>query len=165
MLRYCWNAQANWFTDYDLAAQQPAAIRTLAGVFPLFVRIATPRQARAVAAGLQRDFLKDGGLLTTLNSSGEQWDAPNGWAPLQYVAIEGLDHYRQRELARTIATRWVALNVRVFGQTGKLLEKYNVVNTNLEAGGGEYPTQDGFGWTNGVLLTLMNRYRLPEPRP
>ncbi|UYZ58159.1 alpha,alpha-trehalase TreF [Hymenobacter latericus] len=165
LLRYCWNAQANWFTDYDLAAQQPAALRTLAGVFPLFVQIATPRQARAVAAGLQRDFLKDGGLLTTLNSSGEQWDAPNGWAPLQYVAIEGLEHYRQRELARTIATRWVALNVRVFGQTGKLLEKYNVVNTHLEAGGGEYPTQDGFGWTNGVLLTLMNRYRLPEPQP
>jgi alpha,alpha-trehalase len=78
------------------------------------------------------------------------------------MAIEGLEKYRQQELARTIASRWVSLNSNVFRQTGKLLEKYNVVNTSLEAGGGEYPLQDGFGWTNGVLLKLMNRYKLGE---
>jgi alpha,alpha-trehalase len=48
----------------------------------------------------------------------------------------------------------------VFKQTGKLLEKYNVVDTKLTAGGGEYPLQDGFGWTNGVLLHLINRYHI-----
>jgi alpha,alpha-trehalase len=137
-------------------------VRTLAGVFPLTFKLATPKQARQVAAGLRQDFLKAGGLLTTLNTSGQQWDAPNAWAPLQYMAIEGLEKYRQQELARTIASRWVSLNSSVFGQTGKLLEKYNVVNTSLEAGGGEYPLQDGFGWTNGVLLKLMNKYKLDE---
>ncbi|QIX60060.1 alpha,alpha-trehalase TreF [Hymenobacter sp. BT18] len=163
--RYCWDNSAGWFVDYDFVARQPMRLRTLAGAFPLFFQVASTGEARQVAAGLQRDFLKDGGLVTTLNHSGQQWDAPNGWAPLQYVAIEGLNHYKQQELARTIATRWVGLNVRVFQQTGKLLEKYNVENTQLTAGGGEYPTQDGFGWTNGVLLRLLNQYQLWPKEP
>ena len=41
--------------------------------------------------------------------------------------------------------------------TGKLMEKYNV-DEKLVAGGGEYPTQDGFGWTNGVLRRLIVLY-------
>ena len=35
-----------------------------------------------------------------------------------------------------------------------MMEKYNVVNSNLDAGGGEYKSQDGFGWTNGVYLAM-----------
>jgi alpha,alpha-trehalase len=35
-----------------------------------------------------------------------------------------------------------------------MMEKYNVVATDIKAGGGEYPAQDGFGWTNGVYLAL-----------
>jgi alpha,alpha-trehalase len=76
------------------------------------------------------------------------------------MTIIGLDNYGQTELARTIAQRWVNLNLSVYRRTGKLMEKYNVVNTTLEAGGGEYPSQDGFGWTNGVLLALMKKYGL-----
>lgn len=155
--RYCWNKSAGWYVDYDLPARQPTAVRTLAGVFPLAFGVATATQARQTAAVLQTDFLKDGGLLTTLSPSGQQWDAPNAWAPLQYLAIQGLSRYGHTALADTVAQRWVRLNTRVFQQTGKLLEKYNVVDTHLPAGGGEYPLQDGFGWTNGVLLNLLNR--------
>jgi alpha,alpha-trehalase len=126
--------------------------------------MATSEQAQKIAAGLKTNFLKPGGLVTTLNFSGQQWDAPNGWAPLQYMAIDGLENYNHRELAKDIATRWTRLNIRVFKQTGKLLEKYNVVDTSLTAGGGEYPLQDGFGWTNGVLLKLMNRYKFDEKK-
>ncbi|TGE21193.1 alpha,alpha-trehalase TreF [Hymenobacter aquaticus] len=154
--RYCWNKQQAWFTDYNWQQQQPAAVRTLAGVFPLSFHVATPDQAKSVAQGLQSDFLRDGGLLTTQNKSGQQWDAPNAWAPLQYMAIQGLRNYHETTLADTVVQRWVRLNTRVFQQTGKLLEKYNVINTSLPAGGGEYPLQDGFGWTNGVLLNLLN---------
>ncbi|SHJ48352.1 alpha,alpha-trehalase [Hymenobacter daecheongensis DSM 21074] len=162
--RYCWNETAGWYTDYDLPQRRPAAIRTLAGVFPLAFGVATPAQAKRVAAGLKADFLKDGGLITTLNASGQQWDAPNAWAPLQYLAIQGLARYQHQVLADTIAHRWVRLNTRVFRQTGKLLEKYNVQNTSLPAGGGEYPLQDGFGWTNGVLLYLLNHETRPVRR-
>ncbi|MFT6881125.1 MAG: alpha,alpha-trehalase, partial [Arcticibacterium sp.] len=45
---------------------------------------------------------------------------------------------------------------RVYKNTGKMVEKYNVNDLRLEAGGGEYPVQDGFGWTNGVLLKLLS---------
>jgi len=56
--------------------------------------------------------------------------------------------------------RWCKLNNDVYQRTGKLLEKYNVMDTHLESGGGEYPTQDGFGWTNGVLLALLKKYSI-----
>ncbi|TSD66080.1 alpha,alpha-trehalase TreA [Inquilinus sp. KBS0705] len=164
ILKYCWNEQTQWFGDYNWATQQFSAIPTLAAAFPLEFKIASPVQAKKIAEGLKANFLKPGGLVTTLNFSGQQWDAPNGWAPLQYMAIDGLENYGHSELAKDIATRWLQLNIRVFKQTGKLLEKYNVVDTSLTAGGGEYPLQDGFGWTNGVLLKLMNRYKFDEKK-
>ena len=99
-------------------------------------------------------------MVTTLTNSGQQWDAPNGWAPLQWIAVKGLENYQQTTLAKDIAERWVALNIKVYKETGKLMEKYNVVDINLPAGGGEYAGQDGFGWTNGVLLKMMTVYNI-----
>lgn len=64
-------------------------------------------------------------------------------------------------MARDAAQRWISLNVEVYKRTGKLMEKYNVENTALEAGGGEYSAQDGFEWTNGVLLKLISKYGMP----
>jgi len=154
--RYCWDRQAGWYVDYDLPERRRASIHTLAGMFPLAYGVATRGQARKSARRLESEFLRDGGLLTTGNESGQQWDAPNAWAPLQYLAVVGLRRYQYHALADTVANRWTALNVRVFQQTGKLLEKYNVEKINVAAGGGEYPLQDGFGWTNGVLLKLLN---------
>ncbi|MCC3153612.1 alpha,alpha-trehalase TreF [Hymenobacter sp. BT770] len=159
ILAYCWDAKAGWFVDYNLRRGQRSALQTLAGVYPLKFGIATPPQAAAVGKGLQQNFLKPGGLATTRSRSGQQWDAPNAWAPLQSMAIDGLERYHQSGLARTIGTRWIDLNSGVFQQTGKLMEKYNVVDPHLKAGGGEYPLQDGFGWTNGVLLRLINKYK------
>jgi alpha,alpha-trehalase len=69
-----------------------------------------------------------------------------------------LERNKENILAESIARRWMTLNKDVFARTGKLMEKYNVLNTKLDAGGGEYPSQDGFGWTNGVLLALMKKY-------
>ena len=108
-----------------------------------------------VAQMIEKEFLKPGGLISTLNITGQQWDAPNGWAPLQWLAIQGLRNYGQNDLANTIKERWVKLNKKVYKSTGKMVEKYNVMDLTLEAGGGEYPVQDGFGWTNGVLLKLL----------
>ena len=116
-------------------------------------------QAVATAVHLEQKFLKDGGLLTTPYHTGQQWDAPNGWAPLQFLAVRGLMHYQQNNLARTIATRWMAVNERVFENTGKMMEKYNVENIQLESGGGEYPSQDGFGWSNGVYLKFYSMFK------
>ena len=156
--QYCWDPTTGWFADYNWRVGRRSAHPTLAGVFPLALGLATPAQAKLVAAGLERDFLKPGGLVTTPLRTSQQWDAPNAWAPLQWMSINGLRRYNQPVLARTVALRWTGLNARVFTQTGKLLEKYNVLDLNIAAGGGEYPLQDGFGWTNGTLLWLLNRY-------
>jgi alpha,alpha-trehalase len=134
-------------------------VQSLAASATLFFGIATQPQADAIAFTLENEFLKNGGLVTTLHNTGQQWDAPNGWAPLQWMSIIGLEKYNYTELASTIASRWIQLNKDVFTRTGKLMEKYNVVDTHLEAGGGEYEGQDGFGWTNGVLLALMKKFK------
>lgn len=156
MQEYCWSDGEGFFVDYNFHHQKPTGHITLAGVFPLYAKIATTKQAAAVAKRLEKDFLKEGGLLTTLIETGQQWDAPNGWAPLQWVAIEGLRNYGHYQLADTIKKRWINLNVDIFKQNGKMVEKYDVVNHGSLGGGGEYPLQDGFGWTNGVLATLLS---------
>ncbi|MBI2404200.1 MAG: trehalase, partial [Gemmatimonadetes bacterium] len=128
---------------------------SLAAAASLYFGLATPEQGHAVAARLERDFLKPGGFVTTLVTSGQQWDAPNGWPPLQWLAIQGVRRYGRIDLADTASARWLALNRRTYRATGKMTEKYDVVDLTRRAGGGEYPTQDGFGWTNGVALALL----------
>jgi alpha,alpha-trehalase len=156
--KYCWNEKANWYVDYNISTKKQSNEITAAGVSPLFFNIASKKQADGVSETLKRNFLKDGGVITTLKNTGQQWDAPNGWAPLQWITVKGLQNYQQTVLAKDIAQRWIKLNVSVFERTGKLMEKYNVENTGLEAGGGEYSGQDGFGWTNGVLMKLISIY-------
>ena len=150
--KYCWNDKEGFFFDYDLKEKHTTNKWSAAGAMPLFASVATPQQAEFVQKNIREKLLKDGGVATTVYHTGQQWDAPNGWAPLQYIAVKGLMNYNYNELAKTIAERWMTINEKVFATTGKMLEKYNVENTNLESGGGEYPTQDGFGWTNGVYL-------------
>ena len=129
---------------------------TLAGVFPLFFEIANSAQASSVANVLKEKFLKPGGLTTTLNSTGQQWDAPNGWAPLQWIAYRGLMNHNLTDLALEVQRRWMKVNETVYGSSGKMTEKYDVCNEDGLASGGEYPNQDGFGWTNGVYLAMAH---------
>ncbi len=153
---YCWKKDEGFYVDYDYVTGKQKKSLTLAAVYPLFFELATARQAKQVASLVEKRFLFPGGVVTTLEETGQQWDAPNGWAPLQWLTIKGLSKYGFNALAKMITERWVKLNEEVFFRTGKLMEKYNVIDTALEAGGGEYPGQDGFGWTNGVYLALKN---------
>lgn len=157
MLQYFWNDSAGAFTDYDWVNRKPLAHVTAATVYPLFFHVAEPAHAAAVARTIRSSLLAPHGLATTTVRTGQQWDAPNGWAPLQWLAIIGLRHYDEHALAGVIAQRWVAKNLQVYRDTGKLVEKYDVSGTGA-GGGGEYPLQDGFGWTNGVLRKLLALY-------
>jgi alpha,alpha-trehalase len=156
--KYCWNDSAGFYVDYDWVNNCQKLSFTLAGISPLFFNLATDKKANQVAAVIKEKFLFPGGVVSTLETTGQQWDAPNGWAPLHWMTITGLENYGYTELAAAIANRWIKLNTDIFKRTGKLMEKYNVMETHLEAGGGEYPGQDGFGWTNGVLLALIAKY-------
>ncbi|PJJ74776.1 alpha,alpha-trehalase [Thermoflavifilum aggregans] len=162
LLKYCWDAQQQAFTDYDFTQKKYSPRISLASMYPLFFKLADSTQAAAMARLIRSLYLQPGGVVTTLQQTGQQWDAPNGWAPLEYITIQGLRNYHYDSLARRIALRWIELNRRVFDNTGKLMEKYDVMDIRRKAGGGEYPTQDGFGWTNGVLLKLMNEYQVKD---
>ena len=155
---YFWNEAKGFYFDYNWKESKPTGTWSLAAVYPLYFELASPDQAQQVANHLKEQFLFDGGLITTLSETGQQWDKPNGWAPLHWLAVKGLLNYGFDELAHTIAERWLKLNRSVFQRTGKMMEKYNVCDLSLEAGGGEYPLQDGFGWTNGVALALINLF-------
>lgn len=154
ILRYCWDETDGFFFDYNFKKQQRTNHRTLASMFPLFFKIATQEQANSVTEIIRHDFLKPGGLTTTLLNTGQQWDAPNGWAPLQWIAYVGLKNYGHHHLADEIRSRWMSTIRSVYEKTGKMTEKYNVFNESTNAGGGEYENQDGFGWTNGVFLAM-----------
>lgn len=154
--QYCWHEELGFYVDYHFVRQQPQTDKlTLAAVFPLYFKVATPQQAGRVAQRLEKSFLHAGGLLTTLVQSGQQWDAPNGWAPLQWMAFKGLQEYQLHELAKKVCERWLHNCETVYAATGMMMEKYDVVNIAAKAGGGKHPNQDGFGWTNGVYIKLL----------
>jgi alpha,alpha-trehalase len=157
MDRYLWDPKAGYFMDYDWRTRRRTGELSAATLYPLFVGLATSQQAGKVATVTRARLLKPGGLVTTTIVTGQQWDAPNGWAPLQWIAVRGLRRYGHRTLAHEIARRWVATVRRVYANTGKLVEKYDVEHS-LPGGGGEYPLQDGFGWTNGVTEALLKLY-------
>jgi alpha,alpha-trehalase len=156
--RFLWDARAGGYFDFDWTHRERIRRLSAATLYPLFVGLASSAQAASVAEVAARELLKAGGIVATPLVTGQQWDAPNGWAPLQWIAIDGLRHYDQGPLAETIACRWMRGVQNVYQQSGKLLEKYDVVTPGRPGGGGEYPLQDGFGWTNGVMRKLISLY-------
>ncbi|KAM9801217.1 trehalase [Neosynchiropus ocellatus] len=113
-------------------------------------------------------YLKGSGALehslrvpTSLRESGQQWDFPNAWPPLQQMLIEGLSTVpseEARQLAFDLAQEWIRTNWRVYSKYDAMFEKYDVTGDGKPGGGGEYDVQLGFGWTNGVALQLLDRY-------
>jgi alpha,alpha-trehalase len=152
-----WNKRLGMFTDYSWQKHEAALTVTAAGLFPLFLHVATSDQAKMQAKTVRRKLLTPGGVATTLVVSGQQWDQPNGWAPLQWIGVVGLRDYHEAELAEMIARRWICENIDGYRRSGTLVEKYNLVWGGAGSGG-EYATQVGFGWTNGVLRALGSLY-------
>ncbi|MFC6377934.1 alpha,alpha-trehalase TreF [Tatumella terrea] len=158
MDRYLWDDIDGVYRDYDWRRSTFGSFSAAAAV-PLFTGMASPAQAKRVSAELRRLLLTKGGLVSSTIDSGEQWDKPNGWAPLQWMAIEGLNAYGETALARDIAVNWLTTVTHFYSQHHKLVEKYDISSEHSRpGGGGEYPLQDGFGWTNGVTRKLMTVY-------
>ncbi len=151
---YLWSEEEGFFKDYNFVKKEQTPVLSLATLYPLYFGIATEMQAAKIADVVKHKLLFDGGVVTSTVNTGEQWDYPNGWAPLQWMTVIGLDNYGHKDLAIEIAHRWLTLNKKVFSEEGKMMEKYNVIDTTQIGGGGEYKNQDGFGWTNGVALGL-----------
>lgn len=157
MHTHLWEETKGYFADYDLDCRAIRASATAAGLAPLLSGLANQRQADATSRVTRDKLLAPGGLRTTLLNSGQQWDCPNGWAPLQWIAVTGLRRYGHYDLAKEIARRWIVTVDENYRRTGLLHEKYDVENSSAGRGG-EYAPQIGFGWTNGVTGDLIDLY-------
>ncbi|XP_008799558.1 probable trehalase [Phoenix dactylifera] len=107
------------------------------------------------------------GIATSLSNTGQQWDFPNGWAPLQHMIVEGLTKSGSKEaksVAEDIAIRWIRTNYAAYMKTGAMHEKYDVEACGKIGGGGEYKPQTGFGWSNGVVLAFLEEFGWPRDR-
>lgn len=161
---YLFDEKREWFCDYIHTENRLSDTISLGGIYPLTVGVASKSQAEKASHTLEAIFMRPGGVVSTNVNTGQQWDAPNGWAPLQYATVVGLGRYGFNLLAEEIARRFTTTVIESFENTGTLLEKYNVENPKALASGGEYALQDGFGWTNAVVLYFMNRYNITHKR-
>lgn len=154
IVKYCWNKQLGFFCDYNISKKKIQPNITAAGMFPLFTRICTQDQADTLSATAMAKLVKPGGLVNTEVTGLQQNDAPNGWAYLQWITVIGARNYGLPDLAVAVGKSWIELNEKWYETSGKLFDRYNVMNIEKEPVTGEYPAQEGFGPTNGVYLAL-----------
>lgn len=161
-----WSNKRRFFYDYNYQNSRRSLVGSLAGYYAMWAGLATEKQAKALVKKL-RKFEYSGGLATTTQAKPDlsifgslnvQWAHPNGWAPLHYIVIEGLEKYGYKEDAERIANKWLKTNTDWFKRHDEMLEKYNVVKPDKPPKRGLYPNQSGFGWTNGVYAYLANKY-------
>jgi alpha,alpha-trehalase len=153
-----WDDVRGFFYDYDWRREQRNPYTSLAGFFPLWAGLATPQQvARIVHEWLPR-FERQGGLVTTLRAkAGRQWAYPNGWAPLQWLVVAGLERYGYTAEAQRIMLKWVTNCAEVFAATGTMWEKYNVIRIGGQIEEGLYGSIAGFGWSNAIFVDFARR--------
>jgi alpha,alpha-trehalase len=164
--RLLWDEAAGLYFDYNFRTRQRRRYEFATTFYPLWAGIATKAQAARVRANLPT-FEAPGGLLTSTQVTGNQWDAPFGWAPLQMIAVAGLRRYGFDEDADRIATKFVALVAKEFKEHGTIVEKYDVRRRESDVAAdikfGYSANQIGFGWTNGAVLDLLAGIRSQEP--
>lgn len=163
-----WGKLRGFYFDYNFIRKTSGNVWSLAGYYPMWVGMTGEVRAKKLVDSLWR-FERRGGLATTagiflypnlFGSLKSQWAYPNGWAPLHYIVIEGLERYGYHEEAKRIAQKWITTNLHWFSTHGDFLEKYNVVQPRKKAVEGLYPSQIGFSWTNGVFKYLSQKYKL-----
>jgi alpha,alpha-trehalase len=162
-----WDKLRGVYCDYNYVRQRRSNISSLATYFPLWAGMVDAKQAETLVRSL-RKFENKGGLATTDNipvtqqlvpgAMPTQWAYPNGWAPLHFIVIKGLERYGYHEDAKRIALKWLKTNLDWFNTHGVFLEKYNVADPEKPPAKGVYPSQTGFGWTNAVFERLCQDY-------
>ncbi len=159
-----WDKSKGLYYDYDYTRRKRGGIPSLASYFPMWAGMVSDEQAVVMVDALKR-FENKGGLATTdftpsaqFTSLPTQWAYPNGWAPLHYIVVQGLERYGYHHDARRIATKWLICNLEWFNRHGVFLEKYNVVNPDKPPQKGLYPSQVGFGWTNAIFERFCHDY-------
>ena len=154
-----WDDKDGLYYDYDFATKSLRHYPFLTTFYPLWAGLASKEQAARVEKNLSL-FERNGGLQTSTHVSGNQWDSPFGWAPLQMIAAEGLRRYGYRQDAERMSMKWLGLIYRDFLRRGFIVEKYDVVNSSSDVESqihfGYSANQAGFGWSNAVFTQLYD---------
>jgi len=166
MNKLMWSELRGLYYDYNFVKEHRGSVSSLAAFYPMWAGLADEKQAARLVNSLKK-FEQRGGLSTTdamqvgdlvPGAMPAQWAYPNGWAPLHFIAIKGLQRYGYHEEARKIANRWLKTNLDWFNKHHVFLEKYNVVQPGKPPAKGVYPSQTGFGWTNAVFERLCREF-------
>ena len=106
------------------------------------------------------------GIPTSLVLTGNQWDNPFSWAPVQFFAARGLKNWNTKvntdPLLHQVLTGWTGAAEAFFAKTGTLIEKYVSTDPMQDprASRGYQEAQIGFGWTNGVYLEALLMFQM-----
>lgn len=160
-----WSKTRGLYYDYDYFKQRRGNVSSLASYYPLWAGMVDDKQAKLLVKNL-RKFEQRGGLSATDQQLGQlvpgsvptQWAYPNGWAPLHFLVVKGLQRYGYNDDAKRIATKWLQTNLDWFNKNGVFLEKYNVVSPGKPPAKGMYPSQTGFGWTNAIFERFCQEF-------
>lgn len=159
--KYLWNPQKGMYFDYEFGALKGSGRGRQSGYvylttfYPLWAGAASAAQARQVEAHLPL-FEKLGGLAMSTFPSGVQWDLPYGWAPVNWLAVAGMNRYGDRKDAVRVAAEFMTTVRNNFACDGVIREKYDVVTGTSEIAvtAGYSQNVVGFGWTNAVYLKM-----------
>nr|ACN85421.1 membrane-bound trehalase [Nilaparvata lugens] len=162
-----WHEEVGAWLDYDIINEKKRDYFYPTNISPLWTNCYDTDKKTYFISKIMKYLEKtnidvnQAGVPTTLEHSGEQWDYPNAWPPLQYILIMSLDTTGDewcREIAYEFAERWVRSNYKAYNETNAMYEKYDATVLGGHGGGGEYEVQLGFGWTNGVIIELLDKY-------
>lgn len=166
MNKLMWSDLRGLYYDYNFVKKNRGNVASLAAYYPMWAGLASVKQAARLVGSLKK-FEKRGGLSTTdapqvgslmPGAVPTQWAYPNGWAPLHFIVVKGLQRYGYHEDARRIALKWLRTNLDWFDKYGVFLEKYNVAQPGKPPAKGIYPSQTGFGWTNSVFEVFCKEF-------
>ncbi|HME31207.1 MAG TPA: trehalase family glycosidase [Terriglobales bacterium] len=151
--RYLWNAQSGMYFDYDFTKGEQSKYQYATTFYPLWVGAASPLQAKAVMASL-KNFEHKGGIAMSPYETGVQWDLPYGWAPVNFIDVEGMGRYGFKQDADRVSREWINTVATNFRKDNTIREKYDVVSSTKEFSvtAGYKENVVGFGWTNAVVL-------------
>jgi alpha,alpha-trehalase len=166
--RLLWDDEGGLYYDYNFRTRRLRRYDFATTFYPLWAGLATAEQAKRVRGNLEK-FEAPGGVLTSTEVTGNQWDAPFGWAPLQMITVAGLRRYGFEEDANRLAAKFISIVAKEFDEHGTIVEKYDLRRRESDVAAdikfGYSANQVGFGWTNGVVLELLAGMRQPVGAP
>lgn len=185
--KYLWNHKKKLFFDYNFKTKSQSQYISSTTFYPLWAGdILTNEEAKAMVKVALKELEANGGLSATAKSSLDavvgkkeerQWDYPNGWAPHQVIAWQGLENYKFNEEKDRLIYKWLFMITKnAMDYNGTIPEKYDVVSRShkvfAEYGNVgtkfSYITKEGFGWMNASYqlglkkLSSENKSKLYE---